>query len=51
VVAGIGVGIAYRNFTTWSGEYGQMVMATTGEELELNVGIGYMSVAAEVAAV
>jgi hypothetical protein len=40
VGAGLGVGIAYRDFTTWGGEFGQMVMVTTGEELELSVGIG-----------
>ena len=38
--AGLGVGVAYRDFTTWGGEFGQMVMVSTGEELELSVGIG-----------
>ena len=40
VGAGLGVGVAYRDFATWGGEVGQMVMVTTGEELELSVGIG-----------
>jgi len=54
VAAGLGVGVAHRDLTTCSGEWGQMIMVTTGEELELSVGIGYTTVsalqAAEVAA-
>lgn len=46
VGAGLGVGVAYRDFTSWSGGFGQMVMVTTGEELELSVGIGYTKVVA-----
>ena len=54
LAAGLGVGVAYRDLTTCSGEWGQMIMVTTGEGLELSVGIGYTTVsalqAAEVAA-
>jgi hypothetical protein len=40
VAAALGIGFAIRHFATISGELGMMVLTTTGEELELSVGVG-----------
>ena len=43
VAADLGVGVAFQGFWSLSGSYGFVVYATTGEEFEASVGVGYTS--------